>query len=361
MSGHRKTRRIYEKALTFENMFDAWHTVAHTCQNKRGLYEFSLFAHARVFRLLKILRERRYEPNRYRCFMIFEPKPRLVMSQSVNDKVINHFVAKQYLIPILERTLIETNVATRKDKGAKAAMKMIKRYVAEMQAEKPGAPIYALKVDMAKFFYSIDHEKLFEMLEKKIKDSDVIELLRRIVDETDKPYINEVIDGYNKRYGTCVPHYELGKGLSIGAMTSQFLAIFYLSDLDRTLKEREKCKYYLRYMDDLVIFGHDKKELKRLLEVVTEEAHELKLEINPKSAIYNCSSKTGVPFLGYKYHIDEKGRLKVTALSKTARRIKKRLKNLKKHAPDKYVRSRAAYKGYFMNETKVKRGWGKDF
>lgn len=350
MGAHRKTRRIYEEALTFEKLFSAWNTVLHTCKNKRGLFEFSMFEQARVMKILETLKEREYWPNKYRCFMIFEPKPRLVMSQSINDKVVNHFVAKEYLLPVLERTLIYTNVATRKGKGAKVAMQMIKRYIARMQAERPGETIYALKVDMSKFFYSIDHEILFEKLEKKLKDKDVIDILHRIVDETNKSYINEVVDGFNARFGTDIPHYERGKGLSIGAMTSQFLAIFYLGDLDRILKEREKCKYYIRYMDDLLFFDFDKNELKRLHGVVKMEAEKLKLKVNPKSAIYNCSSRAGVPFLGYRYYINKDGELQVVALSKTVRRIRRRLRILEVRDPEKCVRSREAYRGYFMKE-----------
>ena len=347
---HRKTRRIYDEALTFENMFDAWNTVLHTCKNKQGLYEFGLFEQARVMKLVEILKEREYMPDRYHCFMIFEPKPRLVMSQKISDKVVNHFVSKQYLMPLLEKGLVDANLATRKGRGSSMAMKMFKKYVRQLQEKKPGAPIYALKIDFSKFFYSIDHEILFQKLEKKIKDPDVLDILWRIVKETDKPYINMVIDGYNEIYGTDIPHYAPGKGLSIGAMSSQFLAIFYLNDLDHDLKERMKCKFFIRYMDDLIFLGHDKEELKRILKFVSREARKLKLGINPKTAIYNCSSSAGVGFLGYRYHIDSKGRLRVTPLSKTRRRILRRLAILSSHDPEKYLRSKAAYKGYFMRE-----------
>ena len=351
---HRRTRRIYSEALTFENLMGAWHTVLHTCQNKRGLYEFAMFEQARVMKLLETLQRREYWPNKYRCFMIFEPKPRLVMSQSINDKTVNHFVAKHYLLPLLERTLIDTNVATRKDKGAKYAKKMIQRYISQMEAKSPGAPIYALKVDVSKYFYTIDHEILFKMLERRIKDRDIIEILRRIVGETNRPYINAVVDGFNHYYGTDIPHYQHNKGLSIGAMTSQFLAIYYLNDVDHLLKEREGCQYYIRYMDDLLIFGHDAGELKWVWQVVEEEFAKLKLTVNPKSAIYNVTSSAGVPFLGYRYYVDEKRRLRVRCLAHTMRRVRRRLSVLKNKDVEKYERSKASYKGYFMNELRAR-------
>ena len=345
---HRKTRRIYDAALEYEKLYAAWKTVSHTCKNRRGLFEFSLFAQARMMRILDDLKNRQYYPNKYRCFMIFEPKPRLVMSQSIRDKVVNHFVAREYLMPVLERTLIDTNVATRVKMGSSYAMKMMKRYISQMMVARPGANIYVMKIDIAKYFYTIDHEILFKMLKQKIKDKDVIEILRRIIDETNKPYINKIVDGFNEYYGTEIPHYEQGKGLSIGAMTSQFLAIFYLNDLDWYIKRELKCKYYIRYMDDFLIMGYDKGELYRVKDEVEKKLEEYKLKVNPKSALYNLCSATGVPFLGYRYRIYN-GKLRITCLSQTVQRVRRRLKVLEEHNPEKYVRSRASYKGYFMH------------
>ena len=346
--GHRKTRRIYDKALTYERVYSAWNTVSHTCKNKQGLYEFMMFGHARVARILEELRERRYHPNKYRCFMIFEPKPRLVMSQSIRDKVVNHFVAREYLLPLLERTLIDTNVATRTGMGSSYATKTLRRYFAQMKAKRPDAKIYALKIDISKYFYSIDHEILFQKLRRKVKDKDVLEILERIIAETNKPYINDVIDGFNKYYGTEIPHYEVGKGLSIGAMTSQFLAIFYLNDLDHYIKEVLKCHYYIRYMDDFLILSFDKNELSDLKEKITVELSKLKLKVNPKSAIYNCCAVAGFSFLGYRYYMGKDGALRVVPLAETVRRIRRRLKTLWTHNPEKYARSYESYRGYFL-------------
>lgn len=349
---HRKTRRVYDKALDYEKLYSAWNTVAHTCKNKQGLYEFAMYAQARISQLLEDLRARRYYPNKYRCFMIFEPKPRLVMSQSIRDKVVNHFVAREYLLPLLERTLVDANVATRKGMGSSYASRMLKRYFSEILAEHPGATVYALKIDVSKYFYSIDHEILFEKLRKKIKDKDVLEILRRIVNETNKPYINKVIDGFNAYYGTDIPHYEKGKGLSIGAMTSQFLAIFYLSDLDHLVKEKLGQKYFIRYMDDFLILGTNKEELKEVCAMVECELKKMKLKVNPKTAIYNCSAGAGFPFLGYRYFIAERsdGRrfLRIVCLAQTVRRVRHRLKTLYGHNPEKYSRSYESYRGYFL-------------
>ena len=146
--------------------------------------------------------------------------------------------------------------------------KMLRRYFAQMMAAKLGEKIYAFKIDISKYFYSIDHEMLFEKLRRRIKDGDVLEILHRIIDEANQPYINKVIDGFNYYYKTTISHYKNGKGLSIGVMTSQFLAIYYLDDLDHYIKEKLHCKYYIRYMDDSLFLSHDKTELKRIKGIV---------------------------------------------------------------------------------------------
>ena len=347
---HKKTRYVYEKALQYEKLYEAWNTVLHTCQNKQGLFEFALFSHAKVMGILMELWAREYHPSAYRCFMIFEPKPRLVMSQSIKDKTVNHFVAKEYLLPLLEPSLIDMNVATRKGMGSKKAHAQMAKYIAELMILTPGMPIYELTIDVSKYFYMIDHEILFEKLEKKIKDKDVVEILRRIVSETNKPYINKTIDRFNKQYGVKIVHYEQNKGLSIGAMTSQFLAIFYLNDLDHFIKEELKCKYYMRYMDDFVILSHDKEWLCFVKREIERELLKLKLKINPKSAVYKVTSSTGMPFLGLRYRVDKRGRLRVVALAKTVRRIKKRLRWLRENDYEKYLLSYESYRGYFAME-----------
>ena len=345
---HRRTKGMYEQKIVFEKLYEAWKVVSQTCKNRRGVLEFSLFANARLSLILKELRERKYWPNKYRCFMIFEPKPRLVMSQSIRDKIVNHFVAREYLLPLLERTLIDTNVATRKEMGALFAQKMLRRYFSQITNEHPSKPIYVLKIDISKYFYTIDHGVLFKKLRKKIKDPDVLEILCRIVGETNKPYINKVIDGFNSFYHTSIPHYEKGRGLSIGAMTSQFLAIFYLNDVDHYIKEVLKCRYYIRYMDDFLIFGYDKKYLQKIRGEIEKQLEGLNLRVNPKSTIYNCSGN-GFTFLGYRYFVDERQRLRIVCMAHTVRRVRKRLRLLTRHNPEKAGRSYEAYRGYFLN------------
>ena len=344
MKKRRNSRKIYDPAITTENLYAMWRIVRSTCKSRRELAVFSLNLYSNLSKICYELKTRTYKPGRYKTFLIFEPKPRLVMSQSIRDKLVNHFVANFYLLPYLERELISTNVATRKHYGSSYAMKKLRGAFTSILANNLNAKIYALKVDVSKYFYSIDHSLLMQKIQRKILDPDVLNLLRLIIDETDKPYINNSVRLYNHRCGTDIPLYQRGRGLSIGAMTSQFLAIYFLNDLDHLIKEEYHCRYYIRYMDDFLILSTDKQQLKEMFQIISDELAKLKLSVNPKSRIYNC--KDGFTFLGFRYMV-KNGELQLSCSPKTVRRIRKHLRDVQESSPEKLASSLASYGGYF--------------
>lgn len=343
---------IYYDAITFDNVYATWKIVRGTCKNRKAVFNFSLNKNTNTYTIYTVLKEKRYKPLPFRLFLIFEPKARLVMSQTVSDKIINHFVTNYYLLPYLEKKLIDQNVATRKNKGSEYANKLIINYINTIRQKDKNKEVYCLKVDISKYFYSINHDILMNKLEKNINDKNVIEIIKIIISETNKPYINETIIKYNKKYGTNIPLYKHGTGLSIGAMTSQFLAIFYLNDLDHYIKEKLKCKYYIRYMDDFLIFDTNRERLKEVLREIQNEFQKLKLVMNPKSGIHKLT--TGIPFLGYSYKIIN-GKFKMSYRKKTYQKITKKLKILKVKNMIQYYRSYASYYGYLNKIVKQER------
>ena len=248
----KQSKNIYYKNITLDNLYNTWLIVKKTCKNKKELYKFSLNLNTNLYNIYNDLLNKKYVFNKYKTFLIFEPKERLVMSQSIRDKIVNHFVTNYYLIPYLKHSLIDSNVATRKNKGSSYARNLLKKYINKLLINNKNE-IYCLKLDISKYFYNIDHKILINKLSNKLLDKDVLELLKTIISNTNKEYINNNIMYYNNKYKINIPCYINNKGLSIGAMSSQFLAIFYLNDLDHYIKEKLKCKYYIRYMDGATV------------------------------------------------------------------------------------------------------------
>lgn len=356
MKNLRKKQVSYDEVITYENIYKMWQIIRKTCKNKKAVFYFSLNLNTNINYIYYVLKNKIYNPSEYRLFMIFEPKPRLVMSQTIVDKIVNHFIANYYLIPILENTLIDTNVATRVGKGSSYAMKKLKSYFNKLLINNKNKEIYCLKIDVSKYFYTIDHEILRRKLEKNILDKDIINLINKVINETNKPYINLKVKEYQEKYKIEVPFYYQGKGLSIGAMSSQFLAIYYLNDLDHLIKEKLGCKYYIRYMDDFLILDCDKDRLLEVYRVIESELKKLKLTPNSKSNLYR--STKGFSFLGYTYKVCN-NKLQISCCKKTSKRIVKKLNYLKNNEPIKYGKTLSSYYGYFINKNEDERKYFK--
>lgn len=225
--------------------------------------------------------------------------------------------------------------------------------------------IYVLKIDISKYFYNINHNILMNMVSEKIKDERVLNMLKVILDTTDNDYINKtILSVVNKEIYKVnklnistsekeklinelksIPLYRKGYGLPIGNMSSQILAVFFLNKVDHFIKEKLGCKYYIRYMDDLVILGNDKEELKNIFESVSKYIESFDLNVNKKSGIYSLSNS--VNFLGYNFKVFN-NKLIIRYRSDTIKRVNKRLKNLKVYDNEMYLKSVASYKGYFL-------------
>lgn len=257
------------------------------------------------------------------------------MSSNITDKLINHVISRKILIPILDKSLIDTNVATRIGKGTHYGLKKLKKYLNEMNGE-----VYALKFDISKYFYNIDHEILINLLKKKIKDKDVINILSLLINQADSDYVNKCIDIVKEKEieklnrlniknkdklideVERIPYYKKGKGLCIGSMSSQILAIYYLNELNHFIKEKLKVRY-IRYMDDGLLLNNDKNYLKYCLKEVIKVLDKYKLKTNNKTKIVNVN-KEGIEFLGFRFYIKNKVIMKVR--NNTKKRFKKAIK-----------------------------------
>lgn len=297
-----------------------------------------------------VLLSKKYVPGKYNIFIIREPKIRVIMSQSIKDKVINHLVAKYILINAFDDVLIEENCATRIKKGTRYALNLFKKYYNILKNK--NKVFYILKFDISKYFYNIDHLIVKDMIKKRIKDKDAINILNKIIDSTNLSYINESILKLKDKYNIKdeIPLYKNDKGFPIGNMTSQIVACFYLNDLDHFIKEKLGIKYYVRYMDDGVILCDNKDKLKNALIQIDKFLVNYKLKLNRKTRIYKSSEE--IEFLGFRFSINNKNRIILKVKNITKNRYKKKITKVNylyrndKICYSKYICVKNSYKAY---------------
>lgn len=229
------------------------------------------------------------EVGNYRHFIVYEPKKREICAAPLRQRILHHAimnVCHEYF----DRCLIYDCYASRPGKGTHKAILRVK--------QKANSFKYFVKLDIRKFFDSIDHAILKNLLHQLIKDNSLLLLLSRIIDS-----------------------HGIGCGLPIGNLTSQYFANFYLSPVDHYMKEVMKAPVYVRYMDDVIIMARDKAAVLTLMRSYSEFVDKnLNLMIKPP-IVGNISN--GVPFLGYRIFRD-----RILMNGKGKRRFRKNLRVL---------------------------------
>lgn len=354
----------YDDIVSINKIKDVYDGIYKNTCHKAKLVRFELTKTSNIVKIYNTLKNKHYNHLKYNIFIIQEPKYRIIMSELMYDKIVNHLISKYVLIPTLSRKLIEQNVATRTGKGSKEGIRYMKKYINSIKENYDN--VYILKCDISKYFYNIDHEILINKLSHENFDKDILRVLINIISSTNNDYINDLIDSSisrevshledmniydleaKKKQLYSLPRYRKGKGLPIGNETSQLLAIYYLNELDHYIKEQLHIKYYLRYMDDFILIHHDKEYLKKCLNLINKKLSYLKLSLNKKTQIYNL--KSGVIFLGYKFILKNK-KLVILLNNQTRKKIKRKLRKARKNNINFYKKSLASYNGYFKVST----------
>lgn len=354
----------YNDIVSINKIKDVYDGIYKNTCHKAKLVRFELTKTSNIVKIYNTLNNKHYSHLKYNIFIIREPKYRIIMSELMYDKIVNHLISKYVLIPTLSRKLIEQNVATRTGKGSKEGIRYMKKYINSIKENYDN--VYILKCDISKYFYNIDHEILINKLSHENFDKDILKILINIINSTDNDYINDLIDSsinrelshledmniydleLRKKQLYSLPRYRKGKGLPIGNETSQLLAIYYLNELDHYIKEHLHIKYYIRYMDDFILIHHDKEYLKKCLNLINKKLSSLKLSLNKKTQIYNL--KSGVNFLGYKFILKNK-KLIILLNNQTRKKIKRKLRKARKNNINFYKKSLASYNGYFKVST----------
>ncbi|MBK4722107.1 RNA-directed DNA polymerase [Azospirillum sp. YIM DDC1] len=204
-----------------------------------------------------------------RRFRIRDPKPRVIHAPCFRERVLHHAVMA-HAGPVLERGLVDDTFACRPGKGTLAAVRRAAHHADRF-------PWYG-QIDIRSYFAGIDHGRLLRLLGRRFKDAGLLALFARIVD---------------------AHHDSPGKGLPIGALTSQHFANAYLGGLDRFLLERCKVRGMVRSMDDLVWWGDDKAAVRAVMADVRHYVGD-ELDLAVKEPVRIGRSRPGLAFCGYR-------------------------------------------------------------
>lgn len=267
-------KNLYSAICEFDNIHRAYLRARVGKRYKRDVLEFSSNLEENLIGIQNHLIWKTYQPSRYKYFTIYEPKVRMIAALPFADRVVHHALCN-VIEPIFEASFIRDSYACRPGGGVLAGVLRTTRFLRD--ASRRWGDVYCLKGDIAKYFYSVDHETLKRLIRRKIACPDTLGLIDRIIDSPGD-----------------------GVGMPIGNLTSQLFANVYLDALDHVVKERLRVQYYIRYMDDFVIFHHDKAYLRRLLDEISGYLEDvLRLHLNGKTQIFPVRQRS-VDFLGYR-------------------------------------------------------------
>ncbi len=288
----------YNDIISIENLLEAWKEFLVGKKKRKDVQEFEGDLMSNIISLHHDLLNRTYTTSAYEAFKINDPKPRDIHKAKVRDRLLHHALHRK-LYPCFDRAFMSDSYSCRSQKGTHRAMNRFQKFFWK-ESKNNTRTVWVLKCDIRKFFASIDHVILINMLSEYIPDKDVLALFSNIVIS----------------FQSTGP----GKGLPLGNLTSQLLVNVYMNKFDQFVKHKLKQEFYIRYADDFVIMHHGRDALLDLLTKISFflEAN-LKLHLHPdKVSIETVSS--GVDFLGW-LHFPDHRVLRTTTKKRMFRRL----------------------------------------
>ena len=271
---------IFEEMTSLERLFDSWQKFRRGKTKREDVQLFERNLEINVFQLHRELRVQTYRHGPYKEFFVHDPKVRHIRKACVRDRLVHQSVYTS-LVQIYEPKFIFHSFSCREGKGTHKALKHLKRMVLKVSKNNT-KPCFVLTCDVRKFFDSVDHEILQNLLEKVV------------LDEKTQWLFEEIIGSFAHKK---VENRKIG--LPIGNLTSQVFTNIYLNELDQFVKHKLRQKYYLRYADDFVILDQSEDFLRQIIPQISVLLDQkLKLELHPKKVSIQKLHR-GIDFLGY--------------------------------------------------------------
>ena len=268
---------LFETIISLPNLFCAWREFQKDKKNRSDVIEFEANVEESIFRLHKELSDKTYRHGSYEAFWVHDPKLRLIHKASVRDRLLHHAIFR-VLYPICDKKWIYDSFSSRKNKGTHAALKRFRDFAWNISQNNTRS-IWIMKLDIKKYFDSVDQVVLLGLLDK--------------VFGTNK-HLDDLLRNNIFSYST-----SRNKGIPLGNLTSQLFANIYLNPFDQYVKRCLRVKYYFRYADDIIIVSNSSEYVSRLLPKISDFLEQrLKLTIHPKKISIRRWDK-GIDILGF--------------------------------------------------------------
>lgn len=302
------TSPFFDAIISWDNLLLAYHKAS---RHKRGKRSVASFEHQLADHLLQLQNElttHTYQPGNYVHFMIHDPKLRKISAAPFRDRVVHHALCN-LIEPMFERSFVFDSYANRVDKGTHRAVDRLQFFAKRYR--------YVLRCDLVKFFPSIDHAILAQILAGVIRD-EAVEWLARVIVSSGEGVL---ADEYDMVYfpGDNLEAVFRPRGLPIGNLTSQFWANCYLNPFDHFIKRELRCQGYLRYVDDFALFSNSKTELWEWKHALIERLAKNRLTVH-ESAAQVIPVSAGIPWLGFVVYPTHR-RIKSRNVVKFSRRL----------------------------------------
>lgn len=283
---------LFRQIADLDNLYEAYRNARKGKSWQDTIMMFEENLEGNLARIRESLLSKEYTTAPYRSKVVQEPKRRRIYILPFDpDRIVQHAII-QVLGPMWDKLFIYHSYSSRVGKGMHKASKMAMEYLRKNR--------YVLKADISKFYPSIDHDILFDIVRHKIKCEDTLWLLKDII--------------YS---------FDGDKNVPIGNYTSQWFGNLYLNELDQWIKHEQGGKYYIRYCDDFILFSNDKRYLHRVKDRM-EKFLERRLKLSfSRWSVFPVSQ--GIDYLGYRHFPGY-----ILLRKSTAKRVKKRMAQLPK-------------------------------
>jgi hypothetical protein len=314
---------LFDKLVSIDNLCLADERARKGKTATQGVISFDQNREKYLQELCENLKNGTYKPSRYATFKIKEPKERVIYCLPYYPDRIVHHAIMNVVAPIWLQRFDRDTYCGIPGRGIQAAADRVRHFM----RKDPEGCRYCLKFDIRKFYPTVDHDVLKQLVRWKIKDRKVIALIDDLIDSTEA-------------------------GIPIGNHPSIFFALLYFTKFIIWLKQEKGVKYMVDYADDIVIFSSDKAWLRALLADIEEYLDkELKLSVKQNKQIFPVAKThrdkhgRGVDFLGYVFYLHET-------------RLRKRVKQNFARAVAR-MRRRPISKAYFLQRCASWWGWCK--